>query len=189
MKIMCMETSKLPTRITQQTIASKESIFELIDESNISWIERDLAEKDVRYKQIIPYILLKNEKGQFVCYQRHGTETRLHNKYSAGVGGHIDEPDNKGDITKTIEAGMFRELGEELCNFQPNNVILEYLGIINEIETEVGLMHIGVVYIARCCNGYIPESGSELQGMEWKTIEEISLLDKELWTELAFRLV
>lgn len=189
MKVLCIEATKLSTEITQQTISSKENIFELINESQICWIERTQAEKDINYKQIIPYILLKNENGQFACYQRHGTETRLHNKYSAGIGGHVDEPDGKSTLQQTIESGMLRELSEELCNFQQENILLEYLGIINEVESEVGLMHVGLVYKAECLNGYIPEAGSELLGMEWKTVEEISLLDKELWTELAFKLV
>lgn len=189
MKIMCIETKKLPSRITDVTIAIRENIFDLVNDSDICWIERPVAEKDSSYKQFIPYILLKREDGLFACYQRHGTEARLHNKYSAGVGGHIDEPDNQNDLQKTIETGMYRELSEELSNFEKDNITLKYLGIINEVESEVGLVHLGVVYIAECKNGYIPEAASELKNMEWKTAEEITKLDKELWTELAFRLV
>ena len=29
----------------------------------------------------------------------------------------------------------------------------------------------------------------ELKNMEWKSVEEIAKFDKELWTELAFRLI
>ncbi len=189
MKIMCIEKNKLPSRIVDVTVASKEDIFELIKDSNISWIERPLAEKDIKYKQFIPYVLLEREDGLFACYQRHGTETRLHEKYSAGVGGHIDEPDNQNDARKTMETGMYRELSEELSNFQKNMIDLEYLGIINEVESEVGLVHIGIVFVAKCKAGYIPTAAYELKNMEWKTKDEISKLDKELWTELAFRLI
>ncbi|MEE3314821.1 MAG: hypothetical protein VZR56_11775, partial [Treponema sp.] len=125
----------------------------------------------------------------FAIYQRHGTETRLHDKYSAGVGGHVDESDNQNDAKKTLEMGLYRDLGEELTNFQRDMVDLKYLGIINEIESEVGLVHIGLVYIAECKDGYIPKAASELKNMEWKSTDEIAKLDKELWTELAFRLV
>ena len=84
---------------------------------------------------------------------------------------------------------MYRELSEELTNFQQDMIDLKYLGIINEIESEVGLVHIGIVYIAECKEGYEPEAASELKNMEWKSVEEIAKLDKELWTELAFRLI
>ncbi len=186
---MCIETKKLPEKITDKTISCTDNIFDFITDSDICWIERSIAEKDSTYKQIIPYVLLKNENGQFACYQRHGTETRLYNKYSAGVGGHIDEPDNQDNAKKTIETGMYRELSEEIANFQKDRIDLKYLGIINEIKSEVGLMHIGVVYIAECKNGYVPTAASELKNMVWKSVEEISKLDKELWTELAFRLI
>ena len=189
MKILCIETKKLPENITKSTLSINENIFDIVASSDVVWIERPEAEKDTNYKQIIPYVLLKNENEQFAVYQRHGTEKRLHGKYSAGVGGHIDEPDNQNDLQKTIETGMYRELSEELSNFEKDNITLKYLGIINEVESEVGLVHLGVVYIAECKNGYLPKPASELKNMEWKTAEEITKLDKELWTELAFRLV
>ena len=189
MKIMCVEKKKIPERIVAKTIVRKENIFDLIGNSDICWIERSVAEKDVNYKQLIPYILLKNENSLFACYQRHGTETRLHGKYSAGVGGHIDEPDNQNDVVKTIEAGMYRELSEELNNFEKSYIDLKYCGIINEVESEVGLVHLGIVFVAECKNGYVPTAASELKNMEWKSAEEIGKLDKELWTELAFRLM
>ena len=188
MKIMCIEVKKLPSEIVSSTVASRKNIFELFCDSDVCWIERSIAEKDTTYKQIIPYILLKRADGLFATYQRHGTETRLHNKYSAGVGGHVDEPDNQNDAKKTLEMGMHRELSEELSNFQKDMVDLRYLGIINEVESEVGLVHIGVVYIAECKNGYVPDAASELKSMEWKSVDEIAKLDKELWTELALRL-
>ncbi len=189
MKIMCIEKSKLPSQFTDSTVAVNKDIFDFINNSDIQWIERSEAEKNVAYKQLIPYILFRRADGLFACYQRHGTEKRLHDKYSAGVGGHVDEPDNQNDARKTLEKGMYRELSEELLNFQKEMIVLKYLGIINEIESEVGLVHIGIVYIADCKKGYIPAAASELKNMEWKTVEEIDKLDKELWTDLAFRLV
>ena len=92
-------------------------------------------------------------------------------------------------VRKTVEKGMYRELSEELTNFQQDKIDLKYLGIINEVESEVGLVHLGIVYIAECKNGYIPEAASELKNMDWKTVAEIDMLEKELWTTLAFRLV
>lgn len=189
MKIMCVEKSKLPKQYADSTIAVKDDIFDYFNNSDIKWIERSVAEKDFTYKQFIPYILFKRADGLFACYQRHGTEKRLHNKYSAGIGGHIDKPDNQNDVRKTVEKGMYRELSEELTNFQQDKIDLKYLGIINEVESEVGLVHLGIVYIAECKDGYIPEAASELKNMDWKTVAEIAMLEKELWTTLAFRLV
>lgn len=84
---------------------------------------------------------------------------------------------------------MFRELDEELQNFDKAKIELKYIGIINEIESEVGLVHLGIVYLAKCNESYIPKPADELKNMEWKTVSEILSLEKELWTELAFRLL
>ena len=77
MKIMCIKIKKLPSKSTDVTVDSKEDIFDIVNNSNICWIERPLAEKDATYKQFIPYILLRNEDRLFACYQRHGTENRF----------------------------------------------------------------------------------------------------------------
>ena len=73
--------------------------------------------KKINYKQLIPYVLLQKADGKFACYQRHGTEIRLHGKWSAGIGGHIDEPDQQTSLKATLETGMLRELKEELLDF------------------------------------------------------------------------
>lgn len=134
MKIMCIKTKKLPSKITNVKVAPKEDIFDIVNNSNICWIERSLAEKVATYKQFIPYILLRNEDRLFACYQRHGAEIRLHDKYSAGIEGYVDEPDNQNNTRKTIETCMFR--GEELSNFQKDKIDLKCLRIINEVESE-----------------------------------------------------
>ena len=113
----------------------------------------------------------------------------MEQKQDCTVNIQLDEPDNQNDVVKTIEAGMYRELSEELNNFEKSYIDLKYCGIINEVESEVGLVHLGIVFVAECKNGYVPTAASELKNMEWKSAEEIGKLDKELWTELAFRLM
>lgn len=84
---------------------------------------------------------------------------------------------------------MYRELSEELKNFQKEKISLEYRGIINEVKTKVGLVHIGLVFFARCLEGYLPEPSDELAGLEWKYIDEIKKLKKEFWSDLALGLI
>lgn len=189
MKICCIPTIVLPPDIVKITSEFRCSLFDYIKEQDICWIEREKAEKDTRYKQLIPYILVCNEKNEYACYPRHGTEKRLHGLYSCGVGGHIDETDNAGNIKQTIMNGMYRELGEEFKNFSHDSTSITYLGIINEVENDVGIVHLGIVYLLKCENGYIPLPAKELEGLEWKTIDKISTLKKELWSELAFKLL
>ncbi len=189
MKICCVKTESIPPAIKAETGAFHIPYSGLIKSESIVWKERQEAEVDENYQQIIPYVLLKSSEGKFACYQRHGNEKRLHGKWSCGVGGHIDEGDRAASFEKTVENGMYRELGEELENFDTAKVELTYLGVINEVESEVGKVHLGLVSVATCNAGYVPIAASELKDMEWKTSVEIEKMEKELWTELAFRLL
>ncbi|MDR1279039.1 MAG: NUDIX domain-containing protein, partial [Treponema sp.] len=152
------------------------------------WIERAEAETEPRYRQIIPYIIMQDSESRLLCYPRHGSEQRLHGLWSCGIGGHIDEDDNGGGFAETVKTGMLRELSEELANFNPNMVNLVYKGIINELDTPVGRVHLGLVYLALCKDDYKPEPSEETAGMEWKTTAQMESLNMEQWSHLALKL-
>lgn len=113
------------------------------------FMERDAAETDPSYKQLIPYVVLRNQN-QVFRYRRtkRGGESRLHHLYSIGVGGHIDEADCN---LFTAEAEMLqeaaaREVREETTYDGPLG--LEYLGTLNDDSTDVGSVHLGLVFSA-----------------------------------------
>jgi predicted NUDIX family phosphoesterase len=192
MKICCIETKMLPAHWVSGTHALAVDFFashDTMQNDTIRWIERGEAEIDPAYKQIIPYIIVRNSNNEFLCYLRHGTEERLHGLYSCGIGGHIEEADRGVDLAQTIAAGIGRELSEEISNLEQDSITLVYKGIINETESDVGRVHLGVVYLASCREGYTPQAGKELAGMEWKTHRELSSLKKERWSDLAFQLI
>ena len=65
---------------------------------------RDEAETDPSWKQIIPYLLLRD--GERILLMRRtkaGADERLHDRYSIGVGGHINPEDND------VAGGLARE--------------------------------------------------------------------------------
>lgn len=193
MKICCVKTDSLPKNITEKTDSFRAD-FDFIKKENIEWIERKEAETNFSYKQIIPYVILRQQDGKIACYKRHGTEERLHGLFSCGFGGHIEQCDSGGSVLETIKNGMLRELSEEVSNFSPsllgkNDFELSYLGVINEVESEAGLVHLGVVFIGKCKNGFVPKEADETKGLEWKSVEELSDLRTELWTTLALKLL
>ena len=189
MKICCVETARLPVSWVAGTAALAVDFFACLSAENIRWIERSQVETNNAYKQIIPYVIVQNNMGRILCYPRHGTENRLHGLYSCGIGGHIDIQDAQDTFEETVQAGMMRELGEELAGFREEQVELTYRGIIHEGETPVGQVHLGLVYTALCRAGYEPQAGAELVGMEWKSPQELKPLKKELWTDLALHLI
>lgn len=189
MKIMCIKNQKLPENITKQTKSFCDVIENYIKETDIEWIERPLAEKDFNYKQIIPYVVINNSDGKIACYRRHGSEKRLTELYSCGFGGHIEECDKGENVMQTIKKGMLRELSEEISNFDEEKMSINYKGFIHEKESEVGLVHIGVVFEVKCEVDFLPQESEETKGLEWKTQEELRELKTELWSKLALELV
>jgi len=120
------------------------------------YLERSVAEKTAQFKQVIPYVLLTDGAGNYACYQRSikEGETRLHHKYSLGIGGHINESDSrsssiglfgKGPLPELQDfwTGAHRELREEIGYVSERPIQL--LGYVNNEATQVGQVHFGVV--------------------------------------------
>jgi predicted NUDIX family phosphoesterase len=84
--------------------------------------------------------------GEVFYYQR-GTaqgEARLHAKRSVGVGGHVSTLDLNSHLSPYLE-GMRREIEEEVDI--ESGWVEECVGLINDDETEVGKVHLGIVHI------------------------------------------
>lgn len=187
MKICCIKTTKLPKEWLHNTGLLKADFFSSVSESDMLWIRRSCAENDESYKQIIPYVLVQNSMGEILCYQRHGNERRLHGMYSCGIGGHIEEYDRHDSFVLTVKAAMLRELSEELVNFTENSVDLIYKGLISDDTSAVSRVHLGLAFIAHCRDGFSPQAGEELSGLEWKSPEAVRLLRLEKWSDLALQ--
>lgn len=126
---------------------------------NALFINRDKAEQDENYKQIIPYTF-------FICspyvflYKRNkrSSEHRLHDSYSLGVGGHVNQDDwneiRKYNVFMNDEAEMFsviskaaqREIDEEVdLSYHTEQKHLRWYGIVNHDRNSVGKVHLGIV--------------------------------------------
>jgi predicted NUDIX family phosphoesterase len=69
-----------------------------------------------------------------------GSDSRLHGRFSIGVGGHL----NPGD--RDLLGGLRREWDEELvADFVPT---FRLVALLNDDTTEVGAVHLGAVYLA-----------------------------------------
>lgn len=102
---------------------------------------RPSMEVDPSFKQVIPYLVLRDGPRWFLMQRtRAGVDRRLHDRWSVGVGGHLNPGD--GDV----HGGLAREWREELeADFQPD---YRFVGLLNDDTTEVGQVHLGVVYVA-----------------------------------------
>ncbi len=117
----------------------------VLDPQHASYRPRHEMEQDPSYKQLIPYCIFRCN-GEVFFYQR-GTaqgEARLHAKRSVGVGGHVSTLDLNREASPYIE-GMRREIEEEVD--LETGWIETCVGLINDDETEVGKVHLGIVHV------------------------------------------
>lgn len=112
--------------------------------SNQEFLPRSEMETNPAYKQIIPYLIFENA-GRYFLMQRQSkaSETRLQNKYTLGIGGHIRQED-MGNQT-TIADWAQREFHEEVQ--YAGSLKVTPLGMLNDDSNEVGKVHIGFVLL------------------------------------------
>lgn len=117
----------------------------ILDPTHASYRPRNLMEDDPSFKQLIPYCIFRCN-GEVFQYQRGNSqgESRLHAKRSVGVGGHVSTLDLDGEGCAYSE-GMKREIEEEV--FLEAKWTEQCVGLINDDETEVGKVHLGVVHV------------------------------------------
>lgn len=167
-----------PTEVDLMGIISDLSVF----------IDRKLAEEDPSHKQIIPYILVAY-RGRFLLYRRTEKqgESRLHNKFSLGFGGHINDIDgNQETDTNVILAAMIRELNEEI--FLPSVRQVSFVGFINDDSNPVGWVHLGLAFVVEAASDRFAVNEPEMIEAKWcdaKTIEDI-FPNLEPWSQLLW---
>lgn len=119
------------------------------------FMDRNLAEEDEKYLQIIPYCLIKNREipPLMLEYQRTSKtgEKRLVNKMSIGIGGHVNPVDSDHGETPekyfTLSNNIIREIREETgLTVRPVDVY-KPIGIILLDEPAVCRVHIGLACI------------------------------------------
>lgn len=162
--------------------------------TNYLYHERgDVLENDSSLQQVIPYVWIVNpETKEIFAYRRAGNqnyrETRLRNKWSCGVGGHIEDDDSGNPIL----SAMMRELKEEvkIANYPEPKII----GYINDDSDAVNSVHFAVVAVAETIESV--EKGDEemaegklISMAEFERLLEDESVDIEKWTRITYPFV
>ena len=156
------------------------------------YMDREEAEKNTEYRQIIPYCVVKH-KENFLVYKRtkKGGEGRLHDKYSIGIGGHINPDDGVEPMDAFTEA-FSREIDEEI-QF-PDGMIMDDFtingkGILYDPSNDVGKVHLGYVVLMEINTDIedqiLPaeDAISELQWLPADKVKEIENLEN--WSKIV----
>jgi predicted NUDIX family phosphoesterase len=163
----------------------------LLDPAQTSYRPRPAMELDPSYKQLIPYVIFRHRDaaGQVRLFQytrgKGQGESRLHAKRSIGIGGHISADD--AAQTSAYEEGMRRELDEE--------VVIDTLyrgkmvGLINDDESEVGRVHLGVVHVLDVEQPAIQPRENDIMEAGFRPVSELlaDLARFETWSQICLK--
>lgn len=145
---------------------------------------RAAMEADPSFKQIIPYLVLRDRDRYFLMRRtRAGGDARLHDAWSIGVGGHV----NPGD--RDLAGGLLREWTEELvADFVPE---FRLVGLLNDDTTDVGRVHLGAVYLAEAAGRPVAIRETHKLSGAFATPGQVAEVAERLetWSRLAFEFV
>lgn len=168
----------------------------LLRPEHMSYRPRDQMEQDPSYKQLIPYMIVQHRDAAGAVSLFHYTrgkgqgEQRLHAKVSIGIGGHICAEDAgiDGEGDPYLE-GMRRELDEELVIETPYSQ--RCVGLINDDETEVGRVHLGVVHILEVEQPQVRPREADILDSGFRSLDQLRTeLDRmETWSSICLQAI
>ncbi|MCL4512974.1 MAG: hypothetical protein M1421_03060 [Candidatus Eremiobacteraeota bacterium] len=186
-KVLVIPRNKLFTSGCFQGFSKEnaEHIFFILETQSL-FIPREKAEESPEFKQIIPYLLLKHQEKIFAVTRLSAQgESRLHEKVSIGLGGHINSKDLKPK-EKPWESALKREVEEEVLI--QGDWRAKWIGFLNDDETSVGKAHFGVVYEIESFTGIVEILEThKMKGCFLLSDEVERLYDRmESWSQYLF---
>lgn len=170
----------------------------LLNPDNTDYRTRGEMENDPSFKQLIPYVIFQyqsepksdtgSDSGIQVFQYTRGKgqgEARLHSKKSVGIGGHISSIDS--DMASVYDQGMRRELEEEtVIN---TNYTERCVGMINDDETDVGKVHLGIVHIFEVKTPDVRAREEDICEAGFRPVEQIlgEIDGYETWSQICLK--
>jgi predicted NUDIX family phosphoesterase len=160
----------------------------ILKSKDLKFIPRSIAEGDANWKQIIPYQLLRSyNTGEYFAYRRskNGGESRLHSKRSLGIGGHINESDDRKTGPLTFSVGRMRELFEEVKIDQATDH--RAVGVIYDPSNLVGEVHFGITYTIEVEQPKVGVVDASLIEHAWVSVDDLKNEHGEFerWSQLV----
>jgi len=191
-KILCFSAALLDELGRFQGISFEvEKYFpRIVMRPSCHYLLRGKAENDPGEKQVIPYALFVYRDAIF-SYRRGkgGSESRLRELYSVGVGGHVEIKDSNPLFTGEAgyEDAVSREVSEEVKLDSPSTE--SCVALINDDSNEVGQVHFGVVHLFKLSGPGIAKKEAVITEAGLVPVERaVKNLDKyETWSQLCLR--
>jgi len=162
----------------------------------------DELEHNASLQQVIPYVWIVNPLERKVFLYKRAVnqnkadgefkETRYLNKYSGGVGGHIDKDTEEGSADP-IGKAMIREILEEVDI--EGKFDAKIIGYIKDDSDSIGSVHFGVVAIAETLANVKSKEAEGLASGAFYSAEEVERIfgnpenQVENWTRISYPFV
>jgi len=157
-------------------------------EKRAIWLDKEEAEKNYNFKQLVGYTVIYYPSKYIFAYKRatdnNYEERRLQGKWSWGIGGHIEKCDSESPVFLST----LREIKEEVEIIddisQP-----KLLGFINDDSNDVGKVHFGLLLYCELSSPFVKPKDPEIDCGGLMTIEELygirNNLNTENWSIIA----
>ena len=163
---------------------------ELFAPGVLRFMPRSQAEANPAYKQLIPYVIMAHD-GKYLSYVRgkRAGETRLVEKRSIGIGGHINPDDEvplfDTDFRKAYLTAVEREVAEEVT--VKANYTNRIVALLNDDSNEVGQVHLGIVHYWSLDSSDVEKREQMITQMTFMTIEQLQEVRNSLetWSSLC----
>jgi predicted NUDIX family phosphoesterase len=150
------------------------------------FMDRNAAEKDEHFRQVIPYVCM-TFGDKIMNYTRggQGTESRLHNFRSIGIGGHVNPFHGVEDYPITaFTHDIDREVEEEVFVDAAHRG--HSVALLSDNSTAVNRVHLGVVFHWWLSAPRVrSREGGKIVDVQWMTAKELLSLGLESWSRLV----
>jgi predicted NUDIX family phosphoesterase len=163
-------------------------IGSILDGRQTRFMLRSHAEENPGFKQIIPYVLIRQGDRWLHYVRGKGSgEKRLVAKGSIGVGGHINPEDQSlfDSGRDFYERAVQRELHEELRI--DGEFHTRIVALLNDDSTPVGRVHLGVVHVCDLTDENVSRGEASLTELRFLSFQELQNRREQLesWSQFC----
>jgi len=144
--LLVTETVDFEGFVTDARIVEK-TRMRILKDDQPHFMPRAEAEKTTKFQQVVPYALLKNDKGRYFFARRRADSPRkvLRKKLTCLVGGHAELRDwDDAKPQAVFERCLRRELEEELVGIHIKSI--SPLGFVSDTRSDVGRSHLAYMF-------------------------------------------
>jgi predicted NUDIX family phosphoesterase len=186
-QILVVRTEELKKQVDFQGFypIDQHTIDKIYDAVEVFPMDRDLAETDPDFKQLVAYSTIHCDD-TWLTYVRGKDlgEARLHGNRSMGIGGHIDATDHANlFIDDFLKVAAFREIDEEITI--KGEYQLHLAGLLNDDSNDVGKVHVGLVYVTEVCSERISKRERGITRLTFMNAAELESksVEFETWSQ------